>query len=641
MKNYLLRLTVFFAIALSFSPLQQASAQSEAGRLAFGLHAGGTKYWGEFENNQFWYSGDLFLRYNILPFLSVHASVGGAQNRYKLTDKVYQDYPDYFGTPSSGVYPDDASVRKEEKNAIRTLMYQGLLSINAFPSQSFVPYLAGGVAYVDWNVANLVGNQTVPFKTRPDANTKASVPAPLDRTNVMFPVGGGFEWFMTENFAFTGRGLFYFTGTDYYDGYATEGTDNDVFTTFGIGGTYYILGETDSDKDGLSNDEERRIGTDPYNPDTDADQLTDFEEVRTYGTNPLKPDTDNDNLNDYAELKQHKTDPLKADSDSDNLNDGEELARRTDPLKPDSDNDALLDGDEVTLHKTDPTKADTDEDALTDGDEIRKHKTDPLATDTDRDLLKDGEEINTTNTDPAKADTDDDMLNDGDEINRHKTDPRNRDSDNDKLSDGEEVNRYKTNPLVADTDTDGLVDGDEVSARYNTDPLNPDTDNDKVRDGVDNCPLIPGVPSTEAGKNGCPAPPKVGTRVDFPEIFFIVDTDQFNYTFPETAQNLAKLLAYVNQCENLRVRIEGHASAEGNPKRNQELSDMRAAKVKAWLIESGANADKVSQTIGFGSSKPKVAEPTGAALKKMKAADLEAMRKLNRRITVEVTNGCD
>jgi len=640
MKKHLLFYTIILASIFGFS-IQELQAQSEGGRLAFGLHGGGTKYWGEFTDNQFWLSGDLYLRYNILPFLSIHASVGGAQNRYKLTDNLYNSYSDYFGTRQTG-YPDDPTIRKEDKNAIRTLIYQGLLSVNAFPSQSFVPYIAGGVAYVDWNVATLTGNQTLPFKTRPDANTKASVAASLDeRGKVMFPVGGGFEWYMTEDFAFTGRGLFYFTGTDYFDGYATAGSDNDAFTTFGIGGTYYILGETDTDKDGLSNDEERRIGTDPFNPDTDADGLTDYEEVRTYATNPLKADTDGDNLNDLAELRQHLTDPLKADTDSDNLNDGEELARRTDPLKPDTDGDGLLDGDEVTLYRTEPTRVDTDEDGLSDGDEIRKYKTDPLATDTDRDTLRDGDEINMHNTDPAKADTDDDGLNDGDEINRHKTDPRVADSDNDKLTDGEEVNRFKTNPLVADTDNDGLIDGDEVSARYNTDPLNPDTDRDRILDGQDDCPLIAGVPSEEPGKNGCPAPPKVGTRVDFPEIYFIVDTDQFNYTFPETAQNLAKLLAYVNQCENLRVRVEGHASAEGSAKRNQELSDMRAQRVRTWLIENGADANKVSETIGYGSSRPKVAEPTGAALKKMKAADLEALRKLNRRITVEVTQTCD
>lgn len=637
MKNYLLRCAFLIVSLFAFSA-SESSAQSEAGRLSFGFNAGGTKYWGEFENNQFWFAGDLFLRYNILPFLSVHASAGLAQNRYKANQQLHDKYPDYFGPTTEDPYPGFSNINKEEKNAIRTLIYQGLLSINAFTDQSFVPYLTGGVAYVDWNPATLFGNTLLPFRS---SNGTTSTVVEPNRNKVMFPVGGGFEWYFTENIVMNGRGLFYFTGTDYYDGYSLEGSDKDGFITFGIGGSYYILGETDTDKDGLSNDEERRIGTDPFNPDTDADGLTDFEEVRTYATNPLKPDTDDDNLNDYAELRQHKTDPLKADSDSDNLNDGEELARRTDPLKPDSDGDALLDGDEVTIHKTDPTRNDTDEDGLTDGDEIRKYKTDPLALDTDRDTLKDGDEINTTNTDPAKADTDDDTLNDGDEINRFKTDARNRDSDNDKLSDGEEVNHFKTNPLVADTDSDKLIDGDEVSARYNTDPLKPDTDNDRIIDGDDDCPLIAGVASTETGKNGCPVPPKVGTRVDFPEIFFIVDTDQFNYTFPETAQNLAKLLAYVNQCENLRVRIEGHASAEGNPKRNQELSDMRAAKVKAWLIENGADASKVSETLGFGSSRPKVAEPTGKDLKKMKPADLEAMRKLNRRITVEVTQGCD
>jgi len=46
----------------------------------------------------------------------------------------------------------------------------------------------------------------------------------------------------------------------------------------------------DSDGDGLSDEEERRIGTDPNNPDTDGDGFSDGEEV-SKGTNPLDADS--------------------------------------------------------------------------------------------------------------------------------------------------------------------------------------------------------------------------------------------------------------------------------------------------------------------------------------------------------------
>jgi hypothetical protein len=47
----------------------------------------------------------------------------------------------------------------------------------------------------------------------------------------------------------------------------------------------------DSDGDGLMNDEEEALGTDPFNPDTDGDGINDGDEVDR-GTDPLKPDKD-------------------------------------------------------------------------------------------------------------------------------------------------------------------------------------------------------------------------------------------------------------------------------------------------------------------------------------------------------------
>ncbi len=616
-------------LALGFSG---AHAQSEAGRLSFGFNVGGIKYWGDFTDNQFWLGGDLFVRYNILGPLSLHGSVGLHQIRYKVNDDVIMRFPGYFGAGSQigDRYP-GTNIEIEEKNAIRVLTYETFLSLNLFPSQSFVPYVFGGIGYTDWNAANFTKNQALP-------NNSSAV---YEKSKVMIPVGMGFEYYINENVVVNARGTFRFTGTDYLDD--LEGGDrDDMFATFGAGFSYYILGTADSDGDGLSNSEERRIGTDPYNPDTDGDGLTDYQEVREYATDPLKADTDGDNLTDYAEIMQHKTSPVKADTDSDGLMDGEELARNTNPNQADTDNDELLDGDEVKVYKTDPTKRDTDEDGLTDGEEARKYTTNPLATDTDNDGLTDGAEVLTYKTNPTLADTDKDGLNDGDEVNRYKTDPTNADSDNDKLTDGEEIVRYKTQPMKADTDNDKLIDGDEVSARYNTDPLNPDTDKDGVIDGEDACPLIAGVRNTQdPAKNGCPAPPKVGTIVDFPDIYFVVNTDNFNYEFPQTEENLRKLLAYVQQCAGLKVFIEGHASAEGDPKRNVELSNMRAARIKNWLVESGVNPAKIAGTEGYGSSRPKSQEPTGKELKKIKPEQLEAIRKVNRRISVRVVATCD
>ena len=79
----------------------------------------------------------------------------------------------------------------------------------------------------------------------------------------------------------------------------------------------------DTDNDGLPNLIEKKIGSDPYDPDTDGDGLKDGDEVNTYGTAPLKVDTDDDGLDD-----------------------GDEIYFEDDPLDPDTNGNGILDGDE-------------------------------------------------------------------------------------------------------------------------------------------------------------------------------------------------------------------------------------------------------------------------------------------------------
>jgi outer membrane protein OmpA-like peptidoglycan-associated protein/opacity protein-like surface antigen len=98
-------------------------------------------------------------------------------------------------------------------------------------------------------------------------------------------------------------------------------------------------GEIDSDADGLSDlDEIGKYGTDPQNPDTDGDDLSDYDEVMVYKTNPLEKDTDLDMLTDGEEVLAYKTNPLLADTDNGGVSDGHEvLEDSTNPLDPSDD----------------------------------------------------------------------------------------------------------------------------------------------------------------------------------------------------------------------------------------------------------------------------------------------------------------
>lgn len=115
----------------------------------------------------------------------------------------------------------------------------------------------------------------------------------------------------------------------------------------------------DSDEDGIPDYAESIYGTDPRNPDTDSDGLTDYEEIYLIGTNPLKYDTDENGVNDADD-----------DADSDGLTNKSEIELGTNPSNPDTDGDEISDGDEVGKYGTDPLKADSDDDTLTDGDEV-------------------------------------------------------------------------------------------------------------------------------------------------------------------------------------------------------------------------------------------------------------------------------
>ncbi|MBN1191330.1 MAG: hypothetical protein JXA46_16360 [Dehalococcoidales bacterium] len=140
----------------------------------------------------------------------------------------------------------------------------------------------------------------------------------------------------------------------------------------------------DVDGDGLLN---------AWDEDNDGDGLTDFQEIITYGTNPCDPDSDDDLLTDGEEISLG-TGPLNSDTDGDGILDGEELIRGTDPLSADCDGDGLTDGDEAELW-TDPLDPDTDDDTLTDYQE-EQYGTNPLSADSDNDGTPDAEDEDTT-----------------------------------------------------------------------------------------------------------------------------------------------------------------------------------------------------------------------------------------------------
>lgn len=85
-----------------------------------------------------------------------------------------------------------------------------------------------------------------------------------------------------------------------------------------------MTGDIDTDGDGLTDDEEDTLGTDPNSADTDGDGLDDGEELEL-GTDPTLADTDGGGVNDGAEVT-NGTDPLDPSDDFDGPTSGLVLA---------------------------------------------------------------------------------------------------------------------------------------------------------------------------------------------------------------------------------------------------------------------------------------------------------------------------
>lgn len=78
--------------------------------------------------------------------------------------------------------------------------------------------------------------------------------------------------------------------------HAVNATSGEVlFSTEAL--TITVTDPEDLDCDGLTNDEEIELGTDPNNPDSDGDGINDGDEVAA-GTNPNSDDTDSDGVLD-------------------------------------------------------------------------------------------------------------------------------------------------------------------------------------------------------------------------------------------------------------------------------------------------------------------------------------------------------
>ncbi|MBK8254220.1 MAG: hypothetical protein IPK82_16325 [Polyangiaceae bacterium] len=258
--------------------------------------------------------------------------------------------------------------------------------------------------------------------------------------------------------------------------------------TAGNGADDLNMMNTDTDGDGLTDDLELFIGTDPNDADTDNDGVIDGQEpnptIDTDGDgliNALDTDSDDDGLFDGTELGLDCSNPDTDMTAGTCVADADNGATVTSPIDPDTDDGGVTDGSEDTnkngaidVGETDPTvgngaddnaNADDDGDGLTNAVELLIG-TNPNDADSDDDGALDGAEAN------YNQDTDGDGL-----INALDAD-----SDNDGLFDGLELGFGCSNP---DTDTLQMACSADTDPATTTSPLLADTDDGGLTDGVE------------------------------------------------------------------------------------------------------------------------------------------------------------
>jgi outer membrane protein OmpA-like peptidoglycan-associated protein len=163
-----------------------------------------------------------------------------------------------------------------------------------------------------------------------------------------------------------------------------------------------------------------------------------------------------------------------------------------------------------------------------------------------------------------------------------------------------------------DNDEDGLPDAkDECPNKAEDDDGFedkdgcPDLDNDQdgFVDGVDACPNHAETINGFQDKDGCPDEiPEDLKRFTgvIPDIQFKQGSDELlPSSFPTLNQAARTLMEY----PDVRLEIQGHASAEGDDNYNLELSQRRADSVRRYLVAKGLDANRLI-AMGYGETVP-------------------------------------
>ncbi|WP_291868241.1 OmpA family protein [Maribacter sp.] len=175
-----------------------------------------------------------------------------------------------------------------------------------------------------------------------------------------------------------------------------------------------------------------------------------------------------------------------------------------------------------------------------------------------------------------------------------------------------------------DADGDGVADKDDACANEAGPAENKgcpwaDKDGDSVLDKDDACPDVAGT----VANNGCPeVTEEVQKKLNDYARTILFDTGKSSIKAASTSV-MVDIITILAEYPNAKFTVEGHTDSVGSAKLNQKLSDSRATSVRAFLIEKGIGADRLT-AIGYGEDKPIATNNTRAG------------RKSNRRVEINL-----
>jgi len=165
-------------------------------------------------------------------------------------------------------------------------------------------------------------------------------------------------------------------------------------------------------------------------------------------------------------------------------------------------------------------------------------------------------------------------------------------------------------PRQADRDGDGVRDEDDFcpdvfgeAPRGCPQVCVDDKDADGMSDPVDACPADPESRNGFEDDDGCPdeVPEEIESLAGVMEgIEFDTDKDTIR---PESQATLERAVEVMKKYPDLRVEIGGHTDSRGGYRHNVDLSQRRAASVKAFMVDAGVDATRM-ETQGFGPDQP-------------------------------------